>query len=212
MRITFISDTHNKHYELEPMEPADVIVHSGDLTGGGREYEVTDFLEWFSSLTQFKHRIFIAGNHDWLFQEKPELALSLIPKNVIYLQNSEVVIDDIKFYGSPVQPYFHGWAFNEKGSDIIPFWENIPLDTDILITHGPPHLILDSCKPDGYRAGCVFLRQYVEKIKPKVHVFGHIHESNGIYNNGETTFINASVLNERYSLSNEPITINITNE
>ena len=84
----------------------------------------------------------------------------------------------MKFYGSPQQPAFFDWAFNvERGpAKIGKFGERIPADTDVLVTHGPPLGRGDLCS-SGLRAGCVDLLQHVQqRVKPKLHVFGHIHE------------------------------------
>ena len=94
-------------------------------------------------------------------------------------------------------------------------WDAIPSNTDILITHGPPYGYLDIPGGSSVRVGCEMLRYRVDQIKPKIHVFGHIHGGYGHYYNGHTHFFNASVLNEQYSYSNLPFTFewdNITNE
>lgn len=83
----------------------------------------------------------------------------------------------------------------------------IPEDTDILITHGPPMGILDRVERDNQNVGCELLLEKIQEIKPKINVFGHIHEGYGYISNGNTHFINASVLDGRYVLNNKPITI-----
>lgn len=107
MRIVLISDTHGFCPEVPD---GDVLIHAGDLSLAGSFVEIEESGEWFSSLPH-KRKILIAGNHDWLFQRSKELALSCLEK-VIYLENSSVILDGIKFYGSPVQPEFNDWAFN----------------------------------------------------------------------------------------------------
>ena len=151
MKITFISDTHGKHAELTDKLPGgDVLIHSGDFMRGGHdENEAMDFFDWFEHDVQgYDHKIFIAGNHDRLFENEPEQAIRLkdaYAPSAIYLQDSSVKINGIKFYGSPHTPAFNNWAFNvERDSDEIEeIWNKIPNDTDVLITHGPPLGILD---------------------------------------------------------------------
>ncbi len=207
MKIVFISDTHGFHHQLNELE-GDLIIHAGDVTSRGKEAEVVDFLTWFGEL-KFDYKIFIAGNHDFFF-EKVSLNIldELIPKNVIYLNDSGISIDDINIWGSPIQPWFHDWAFNKKrGSEIKKHWDIIPNNTDILITHGPPFGIGDKTVYQS-NVGCEDLLEKVAVLKPKIHVFGHIHEDYGIKEKNGTKFINASVLNVRYQMVNPPIVLN----
>lgn len=209
--ITFISDTHGKHDEVTKHLPGgDFLIHSGDICSRGYQYEVRNFLEWFNSLP-YNHKIFIAGNHDWFFEKSKTEVQKLLSEfpDIIYLENSEVIVKGIKFWGSPYTPRFFDWAFNvDRGSEIAKHWSLIPEDIDILITHGPPEgfgdLVLNSYS-HGKRVGCTDLTQKVLEIKPKVHVFGHIHSGSGIYKNEYTTFINASVLDEDYRYSQLPV-------
>ena len=207
MKIVFISDTHSRHYDVD-IPNGDMLIHAGDLSSRGKPEEITDFLNWFSNQPH-KYKIFIAGNHDFFFEKEHEDEIkNIIPKNVIYLNDSGIEIEDIKIWGSPVQPEFYNWAFNRKrGKEIKKHWDLIPLDTDILITHGPPLNILDKTVR-GDIVGCEDLLNAVNKIKPKIHVFGHIHEDNGVLKKNDTTFINASILNERYRNTNDPIIYN----
>ena len=101
------------------------------------------------------------------------------------------------------------WAFNKKrGTEIAKFWKKIPSNTDILITHGPPFGKLDT-NANQYKTGCDDLLKTVEKIKPKYHIFGHIHEAYGMLETNATTFINASILDEHYKIKNSPIVFEI---
>lgn len=210
MRICIISDTHNKHKQIEHLEllHGDVIIHCGDFTSMGYIHEITNFFKWFSNLNQFEHKICIAGNHDLLFEDNPALAKSLIPSNVIYLQDSEVIINNVKFYGTPHQKIFYNWAFNKKNEDLLKYWNMIPDDVDVLITHTPPYKILDNV---GNRCeGDIALRvEILERIKPKINCFGHIHESHGITEVNNIKFINASILNDKYIKAYDPIIIEI---
>lgn len=207
MRLVFISDSHGQHPDLN-LPAGDVLVHAGDLTGRGRKWEITDFLRWFGAQPH-PHKVMIAGNHDFLAEREPELFQSLVPDNVHYLENSAVEIEGLKFWGSPITPWFFDWAFNrQRGEDIARYWREIPDDTDILITHGPPAGILDQTSR-GERVGCEDLLVRIRQVKPRIHVFGHIHEAYGQHHEGGTHFINASVLNLRYWLTNAPIVVDL---
>jgi predicted phosphodiesterase len=215
MVITFISDTHTKHYELDGQLPGgDMIIHAGDFMDSGYYWsEASSFLEWFDGLYGYTHKILIAGNHDRWFEDY----MKEIPKqletypNIKYLLDQRTNIDGVKLYGSPWQPEFYNWAFNlpRAGEDLREKWFWIPQDTDILITHGPPQDHLDVSGPPWStpHLGCGLLRVKVDEQPPKIHVFGHIHGSYGYKEHNGTHFINASVLNERYEQVNKPITV-----
>ena len=73
-------------------------------------------------------------------------------------------------------------------------WEKIPFDTDILLTHTPPYGINDLKKLDPEPQGCKnLLKEVTERVKPKLHLFGHIHGRNGSHKIGETMFVNAAI-------------------
>ncbi|HYG50365.1 MAG TPA: metallophosphatase domain-containing protein [Flavobacteriales bacterium] len=208
MKFVVISDTHGKHARLN-LPPGDVLIHAGDVSGRGIEHEIMDFLQWFAK-QPFKYRVFIAGNHDFFFEKyADEHVRKMVPDGVIYLNDNGISIKDIYVWGSPVQPWFYDWAFNRRrGEDIKKHWDLIPVNTDVLITHGPPANILDKTV-HGQNVGCKDLLKRIEFIKPKFNVFGHIHEAYGVMKVNGTTFINASVLNERYLLVNEPVVFEI---
>lgn len=207
MKVVAISDTHMRHEDID-LPKGDLLIHAGDISSKGTKDEIVDFLSWFSNQPH-QYKIFIAGNHDFMFERRGREIREYIPDNIIYLQNSGTEINGIKFWGSPVQPEFYDWAFNvERGAKIKRYWDLIPVDTDVLITHGPPFGILDSSIRRKSQ-GCEELLIAVEKIKPKYHIFGHIHEGYGAYTNDITKFINASVLNEKYLYTNDPIVFDI---
>lgn len=207
MKFVAIADTHCRHHNLK-LPKGDVILHAGDITYRGEKEEVIDFLNWFSKL-DYQHKIFIAGNHDFFFEQKgaKEIA-ALIPDGVTYLNDSGVELNGIQIWGSPVTPWFFNWAFNRKGSAVKKHWEMIPDTTTILITHGPVYGINDVVV-NGQHAGCRYLLERVKAIKPRVHLCGHIHEGYGEWQQHKTKYINASVLNESYELVNKPIVFDI---
>lgn len=218
MKILCISDTHNQHRDIPPNlinnegGDIDVLIHAGDMTGRGTKNEVYPFLHWFNELP-FKSKILIAGNHDFWFEKASNTEVKNLLsffENIIYLNDSGVEIDGIKFWGSPVQPWFYDWAFNRLGETIKPHWDMIPSDTNVLITHGPIKGFLDMTMR-GESVGCPYLRERIgELTELKLHVCGHIHEAYGKFetDNG-CQLVNASVLNHRYYMTNDPILIEI---
>lgn len=209
-RITFMSDTHTKHKYVTPDLPGgDILIHCGDITNRGYMTEIRNFLEWFEGLSGYDEKIFIAGNHDFGFQDNPKECAKLLKEfpNVTYLEDTSVTIDGIKIYGSPWQPRFYDWAFNvERGDAIAQKWVKIPNDIDILITHGPVFGILDQTYTK-QRVGCEELYKRVNDIKPKIHACGHIHYARHIKQIEDTVYINACCLGEEYLYENAPITI-----
>lgn len=208
MKLVLISDTHGAHKTVQVPE-GDVLIHAGDLSKRGEEGEVKEFLDWFSKQPH-TYKVFVAGNHDWLFERRSaEYIKSLIPENIIYLNDSGVEINGVYIWGSPIQPTFYNWAFNrDRGEDIKRHWDLIPEHTDVLITHGPPYGILDKTFR-GEHVGCQDLMNAIHEIQPKLHVFGHIHEGYGIQQSKQTNFVNASILDQKYRCVNQPIVINI---
>ena len=199
-----IADTHSRHRSIR-LPKGDVLIHAGDISYRGEKLEVEDFLTWFRK-QDFEHKIFIAGNHDFLLEKaKPKEIDNLILDDIIYLNDSSTLVNGFKIWGSPVTPRFFNWAFNRaRGEAIRKHWELIPSDTHLLITHGPPYGILDQVANEQH-VGCKDLLNKVVEIKPLVHAFGHIHESYGSTKNMGIRFINASQTNESYEVVNKPV-------
>ena len=212
MKICLISDTHGKHKKLN-LPDADMIIHCGDSTTRGLDHEVRNFMKWYSELEQYKYKIIIAGNHDWLFERNISLAKTYIPDNIYYLEDSEVVIDGIKFYGSPVQKPFLNWAFNRPEAMLANHWIAIPEDTDVLITHSPPYGIGDYVSNrfsiETHQGSPSLYMEVVKRIRPKIHCFGHIHEGYGVKEIDDIKFINASNMDADYQLINDPIIVEL---
>ena len=204
MKFVTISDSHGYHKHLK-LPSGDALIHAGDISMRGDELSIINFLSWFSN-QNYQYKILIAGNHDFYFERASSKEIKkMIPDDVIYLNNSSTTINNIKIWGSPITPWFFDWAFNRyRGEQLKKYWDLIPEDTDIIITHGPVLGILDSTTKAEH-VGCEDLLNRVNKIKPLVHVCGHIHEAYGTIENKGIKYINASVLNERYQLTNAPI-------
>lgn len=199
-RFVLVSDTHLQHNFTVP--DGDVLLHAGDATWDGTPEEIQEFSAWLGRLPH-KHKVFIAGNHDWGFEMNPDAARAMVT-NGIYLEDETVDINGLRIYGSPWQPEFYDWAFNlpRDGPELAEKWAAIPDDTDILITHSPPHGILDRTSEEYHppaNVGCAALARRIEKLpRLKLHVFGHIHPSNGKLVRGATTFVNACICDSNY--------------
>ena len=212
MKIVLISDTHEMHEQIV-IPRCDILIHAGDLTYRGEEKAVRRALMWLHEQPA-KHVVAIAGNHDWLFEKDPGEAAHLVSRTrIIYLENAATEIDGLSIWGSPVTPAFMNWAFNCDQANISKYWDQIPTGTDLLITHGPPRGILDQTDPsrESQHFGCFDLLEAITRVRPKIHVFGHIHGGNRGMGElrGETTFYNASVVNEAYAVVNLPFVIDI---
>ena len=236
-RITHISDTHNKHNQLNGLLPGgDLLIHSGDISSLGRKSEVERFVKWFNDIDNYTNKVFIAGNHDMTFDReillrdklahfegrteydtecaegKPEwlnelLAVQLNP-GVWYLENSDVIIDGLKIWGSPTTPSFgYGWAFNKaRGYDINEVWSTIPMDTDIVITHGPIYGYCDRTSREGLNVGCADLYHRLNEVKPHLHFSGHIHEAYGYRHTDWGYAFNGCNCDLSYLVNNKPMT------
>jgi len=224
MKVVIISDTHTFHREPSFEIPdGDTLIHCGDFTMSGSIHEAFEFKDWFDNLPH-QNKLVIGGNHDRCFGQDEMMALKMFTGS-IYLHNSGIEIDGIKFWGSPMTPAFNGMRggltfYTNSEREAKGIWSGIPKDLDVLITHGPPWGILDSVphwdtgEPE--HVGDKMLLSKIIQRKPKYHVFGHIHEGYGIYKsdpkkdpyNG-TVFVNASSVNARYNLVNAPIVIDI---
>ena len=189
IRLVCISDTHS--HKPSSIPPGDVLIHAGDLTNDGTLRDIQDQIDWLNSLPH-KHVIFIAGNHDSYFDPRSRKPKDRATGNnpirfdrIHYLQHSSLKLSFseagdggrvLHFYGAPQIPACGGedFAFQYRREDDA--WSGtVPEDTDVLITHTPPRHHLDM--PWG--VGCDFLRRETWKVKPRVHVCGHVHAGHG---------------------------------
>lgn len=205
MRIVAISDTHGRHDQmLHPVPDGDVLVVAGDFTRHGQLEQVRDFNYWLKILPH-KHKLAVGGNHNKDFYENRAEA-ELILTEAIYLEDGEIVIDGVKFYGSPWTPNYYDWSFMlpRQSKEISQKWAKIPEDTDVLITHGPPYHILDKARDDK-KAGCEALARRVEELNLKAHIFGHVHEGHG----KSGIYHNVAICNIEYEPVNPPTVIDL---
>lgn len=235
MKVVTFSDTHNKHKKVTLPE-CDIAIFAGDATSLGYKHEVESFLNWYGNQHQCKHKVFIAGNHDKsfdkrfftqyedhdLFKEnehlgKPGWLVDMLDRarlifQVYYLENSSITLEGIKIWGSPITPSFYRqyWAFNaDRNEEIQAYWNKIPSDTNIVVTHGPVHGKLDYIPESGEYVGCVDLKAKIEEISPMMFVCGHIHSGRGIYNTEKTLYVNPSILDNSYEVQGDPMSFKI---
>ncbi len=209
IKIVMISDTHEMHRSLK-IPKCDLLIHAGDITGKGDVPKLMDFNEWLGDLRSqglVKQSVIIAGNHDLTLEKYPDLGDKIFT-NCHYLFDSSVEVFGLKIYGSPYTPRFYDWAFNVDRDKMRPVWDKIP-QCDILITHGPPMGIGD-LTPRGDRAGCQSLLEAITRLRPRLHVCGHIHAGYGVYTSSfGTIVVNASSCTEMYRPDNSPIVLEI---
>ncbi|KAJ8902316.1 hypothetical protein NDN08_006723 [Rhodosorus marinus] len=190
MRLVCISDTHDYHQEIE-IPDGDVLIHAGDFTEGGSASDIRRFNEWLGTLPH-RNKIVIGGNMDFALGIMSKAEADDTLSNAIYLQDSQVEIDGYVFYGSPFTPKFVGVFQLYNATDTQEMISKIPDRVDVLITHGPPYGILDSPSSGGH-VGCQALERKVMEIDPKIHVFGHIHNSYGSMRQGDKGTLFANV-------------------
>jgi predicted phosphodiesterase len=219
VRIVCISDTHTYHKSIQ-LPPGDILLHAGDATYHGYEHEVRGFGEWMRSLP-YMYKVYVAGNHDTSFEDSARIAKMWLfdgsnlddlngKDGLHYLQDEQLVLnvdgEEIKIYGSPWQPFFCNWAFNLRTPEELKAkWDLIPKGTDILITHGPPYKLNDMTAYGNEHVGCRELRKAIQRVRPKLHVCGHIHEGYGVSRWGDTLIANASSCTHRYNPVNAPL-------
>jgi Icc-related predicted phosphoesterase len=210
MKIWHISDTHTYHDLLKIPYDIDMIIHSGDCSNPrdpyNNESEVRDFIDWFKMIP-VKYKIFVAGNHDTSIEKRLVTIGDFGESGIIYLENDSIIIEGIKFFGSPHTPNFGNWAFMKDRNKLERLWVNaIPDDTDVIIVHGPPKGILDKSYDRDHKmesCGDKSLLNRVLEIQPAYMLFGHIHNNKDIINAGllklssyDTWFSNGSVVTD----------------
>jgi len=214
MKIAVISDTHRKHSNIEIPENVDCLIHCGDIEAYTKS-DLFKFLDWFRS-HNIKHKIFIAGNHEKVLKtiDKRWLKRYLKNINVIYLEDEEITIENIKFYGTPwsMGSNTSTYAFSDEEEELKKHFEKIPEDTNILISHQPAHLDLDEIihktTKNKKNVGSRVLKEKIKKLKKlKFHFTGHIHEARGVKKGEAYTTVNASSYNRKVDKLHNPIVI-----
>lgn len=226
-----MSDTHGKHWDIPFLPPGDVLVHAGDLTKYGETDSIHSLSTYFEHQRDsggFREVVCIAGNHDITFHEDyyhntwSKHIRSFDPfetrnalRNCAYLEDSSANLMEGKLvaYGSPWTPYFWNWAFNlQRGEALREVWSKVPQNADVLVTHGPPRGRGDMTLHSG-QFGCLdLLHEIQHRIKPRLHIFGHIHEGYGCSWDGQTMYVNASNLDMSYEAINPCIVIDLPHD
>ncbi|KAK0718152.1 calcineurin-like phosphoesterase [Lasiosphaeria miniovina] len=186
IKVVCLSDTHG--HVVPDVPDGDLLVHCGDLTDAGSAAAIQAQLDWLAALPH-RHKVVVAGNHDSWFDPDARRALADAArkadgevdfKGVVYLENSSVTLEfkggrKLNVYGSPAVPTCGGStnAFQYE-RHLHPWHGRIPPETDVLVTHTPPRYHLDLAG-----VGCAGLLDEVWRVKPKLHVFGHVHWGRG---------------------------------
>jgi predicted phosphohydrolase len=191
MRLVAVADTHTFQDDLGAIPDGDMFIHAGDLLRRGTLAELEAVSAWIRSLPH-EFKLVIAGNHDWCFMDDRQACLQMLGEGVTYLEDQAALIGGLRFWGSPWQPEYNDWAFNlPRGPALAEKWALIPEDTDVLVTHGPPRGYGDRSSI-GRRSGCADLLPAVHRVRPALHLFGHIHQDGGFWRAGEVSFANVT--------------------
>ena len=205
--VVAVSDLHGT---LPEIPRCDLLLIAGDITpvtNHGLAFQAewldTVFRAWLNTVAAGT-TVFVAGNHDFVFEQAPELVPRDLP--AVYLQDSGFVWEGLKIWGTPWQPWFFDWAFNLQEPELKAKWALIPADTDILVVHGPPFQYGDGVPSrHGVRyTGSPSLLERIQTVRPRLAVFGHIHEGRGEWRLGETVLANVTILDEKYNHVHAP--------
>jgi Icc-related predicted phosphoesterase len=204
VRVVCIADTHELHRELV-VPDGDLLIHAGDFTFFNHASKIQDFNNWLSELPH-RHKVVIPGNHDRAFNQVPRFRAKIT--NAVFLINEGVTLCGLKIWGSPVtcDDTAYGHAKPEERASL---YASIPANTDILITHGPPFGILDHERGSNERQGCSELREAVMRLRPRLHIFGHVHVGYGVMQTKTALFVNAALLGWAGDLENRPVVLDI---
>jgi Icc-related predicted phosphoesterase len=207
MRLVLLSDTHQLHREVD-VPDGDILIHAGDFTLFSESMKaVADFNDWLGELPH-RYKIVVPGNHESFLESDPS-ERSLL-SNATVLINEGIEIEGLRIWGSPVTPMYGGAFGLSSAKDRKRLYAQIPLDTDVLISHGPPFGILDADPVSGLHQGCHELLDAVMWVRPKLHVFGHIHGASGVFQTEHTTFVNASRLGLHRNPDDAPFVFEMT--
>lgn len=203
VRIVLISDTHGEHRSLH-VPDGDVLIHAGDFTLFNKSRaSVRDFNQWLFELP-FCRKLVIPGNHEFKFVDTRWRHLI---SAATFLLNEGVELDGIRTWGSPLTPSNFSSFGATSDADCGRIFSRIPTGTDLVITHGPPHGILDIAEIENGHQGCPLLLSAIRRVRPALHVFGHIHQSYGMASVNGTVFVNAALGGPEYRIIRKPIVI-----
>lgn len=206
LTIVAISDTHELHREID-VPHGDLLVHAGDFTMFSKSAAaILDFNDWLGELPH-RWRICISGNHEFFLEADPSRRRLIT--NATMLINEGVEIFGLKIWGSPTTPLYGGAFGMSSSEDRMKLWAKIPGDVDILVTHAPPYGILDRSPGAANHAGCPQLLDAVQRLKPKLHIFGHAHGAHGVVSSEDTLFANAALLGIDGDLNHQAVVLRL---
>lgn len=213
MKILCLGDTHGRYDRYDPaaFPPCDLMLFAGDITARTVR-EVRDFDRWLGALP-VERILLTPGNHDGAFEtDPPEAAPDLEHGRCLLHETAST--GGLTLFGSPYQPVFMNFAFNRpRGEPLRTLWDDIPPDTDVLLTHTPPGGVLDRpSRPGVDGVGCDALRERLEGLDVTLHVFGHIHECYGVEVRDGTTFVNAAAYSRHRSRMRPPLLVEYDQE
>ena len=207
VKLLCMSDTHFDEDAVQK-DTCDIFVHAGDFLGNGTLVEFLSFVNEIRDKIKYKYAILCPGNHDWICERDVSLCRGILNKNEFLLIDDAINLFNLKMYSCSYTPIFYDWAFMKKESELKEIFKRIPDDTDVLITHGPAYGILDK----NYRGNCCgshALLERIQEVKPKLHIFGHIHQSYGKRKYRGTKYINCSLLDDNYTMTNKPVIVEV---
>jgi Icc-related predicted phosphoesterase len=206
LKIVCLSDTHGLHRKVS-VPSGDLLIHAGDFTYLTKsQHQIGDFNDWLGELPH-RHKIVIPGNHEFAFEENPRLGRQI--SNAIFLIDEAIEAGGFRIWGSPMTNLYGGAFGRSAAADRARVYAMIPAGTDILVTHGPPFGVLDRLVGTDRCNGCHDLRSAVTRIRPRLHVFGHIHGAYGMYTENGTVFVNAALVGESLEIEQRPMVVEL---
>lgn len=189
MKIVALSDTHGRHERVD-IPDGDMLLYGGDFGHLHSLDGVRRMNDWLAGLPH-AHKFVVAGNCDAIWESRRREAERELTE-ATYLQDKLVEVEGLHIWGSPWQPVFLNMAFNvARGEALAAKWSKMPDELDVLVTHGPPRGILDQTSR-GETVGDRALMERVGQVQPRLHVFGHVHESSGVLERNGTIFANVA--------------------
>ena len=212
MKVACLADTHGMLPNTVP-DDADLLVIAGDFIPGGlHEYAVENWLlDHFEPWLQRQpgHVVGICGNHEFV-GERPSGDRTLRSLSWKYLNHEAATVAGVKVFGSPWTPPFMQWAFMAPEERLAMMYGEIPDDTQLLVTHGPPHGIMDPGFRDPH-VGSTALAERIGFDLPdlRLHVFGHLHSGRGVLDRNRVTYVNAAYVDEGYQRQGDAIVVEV---
>lgn len=204
IQLVLISDTHELENAFD-IPSGQILLHAGDFTMFSRSLiAIEDFNTWLGELPH-SVKICVPGNHEFFLAN--DLSRRSLPSNATVLINESIAVYGLTIWGSPVTPLANAAFGMPSAGDRRRLYAKIPRNADILVTHGPPYGILDAVPNSEFHSGCRELLDAVMRIRPKLHVFGHVHSAHGIFQTNDTTFVNAALLGPDGDLHQRPIVL-----